>query len=394
MRRRVSPKTEASIRAALNVDRCLPVLYPYPARMSRQLTGVLIEEFSRPGDVVYDPFMGGGTVISEGLMGGRFVIGNDKSSLAYFLTEASTTPVSKADIETVDQEWARPLWVDACCGHTWPDPTVPDWLKNMDDEPWKRDAMRFLGAAIVRLGALKTARQRLLARYALVRLGKWGFDKKDREPDGRTLADELRYTLEETFRGFGTFRGSHGLGLQEWASRAASAAGIAMPDVVNRRRILRRDTVGIDEVTPRFPRPNLVLTSPPYPGVHAVYNRIQIRHRKETALLFWLAGAQGGAEPLSYYTGGGVDACFSMLAQAFKSIRAVAPTALLIQVVGFQDREKHPKRYAKVMASAGYREVAMFKKAMAAEPQARNHARLGLRTGNASGSIVLVHEPV
>ena len=59
--------------------------YRYPARFSPKFVRAAIEIFSKPGDLVLDPFMGGGTTVVEALALGRKAIGTDISSLAVFV---------------------------------------------------------------------------------------------------------------------------------------------------------------------------------------------------------------------------------------------------------------------------------------------------------------------
>lgn len=49
--------------------------YRYPARFSPQFAAKAIELFSKPGDLVLDPYMGGGTTIVEALVRGRRTFG-------------------------------------------------------------------------------------------------------------------------------------------------------------------------------------------------------------------------------------------------------------------------------------------------------------------------------
>ena len=58
--------------------------YRYPARFSPRFAGAAIDAFSRPDQLVLDPYMGGGTTIVEAVARGRRVIGNDLNSLAVF----------------------------------------------------------------------------------------------------------------------------------------------------------------------------------------------------------------------------------------------------------------------------------------------------------------------
>src|SRR5438309_2134341 len=80
--------------------------YHYPARCSHDVARTVIETFSKPGDVVLDPFMGGGTTIIEGLALGRRVIGSDVNALAHFVSDVRTTPLSQRDDRTL-RSWAR-----------------------------------------------------------------------------------------------------------------------------------------------------------------------------------------------------------------------------------------------------------------------------------------------
>jgi DNA modification methylase len=51
--------------------------YRYPARFSPKFVRAVIKAFSEPGDLVLDPFMGGGTTLVEALAQGRSAIGVD-----------------------------------------------------------------------------------------------------------------------------------------------------------------------------------------------------------------------------------------------------------------------------------------------------------------------------
>jgi hypothetical protein len=50
--------------------------YRYPARFSPQFARATIEAFSRPGDTILDPFMGGATSLVEGRALGRHSVGS------------------------------------------------------------------------------------------------------------------------------------------------------------------------------------------------------------------------------------------------------------------------------------------------------------------------------
>src|SRR5207249_4200542 len=79
--------------------------YRYPARFSPLFVRAAVEAFTKPGDVVFDPFMGGGTTLVEASATGRSAIGTDINSLAVFVSRAKTTVLSEADLLHV-RVWA------------------------------------------------------------------------------------------------------------------------------------------------------------------------------------------------------------------------------------------------------------------------------------------------
>jgi site-specific DNA-methyltransferase (adenine-specific) len=66
----------------------------FPAKLAHYF----IQRFSRPGDLVVDPFSGRGTVPLQARVEGRRTVGNDLSPLAYVLSSAKANPPSWADM--------------------------------------------------------------------------------------------------------------------------------------------------------------------------------------------------------------------------------------------------------------------------------------------------------
>ena len=79
--------------------------YRYPARFSPKLVRAVIDTFTEPGDLVLDPFVGGGTTLVESLASGRHAIGADISSLATFVSEVKTTLYSEEELVRLNR-WA------------------------------------------------------------------------------------------------------------------------------------------------------------------------------------------------------------------------------------------------------------------------------------------------
>src|SRR5262245_13984252 len=79
--------------------------YRYPARFSPVFARTAILQFSNPGDLVLDPFMGGGTTLLEAVNANRQGVGADLNELAVFIARAKTTPLTRVETSAVS-DWA------------------------------------------------------------------------------------------------------------------------------------------------------------------------------------------------------------------------------------------------------------------------------------------------
>ena len=108
--------------------------------------------------------------------------------------------------------------------------------------------------------------------------------------------------------------------------------------------------------------PNLVITSPPYPGVHVLYHRWQVDGRKEAPLPFMIANKLDGAGS-SYYTMG--DRHYPELRTYFENIKATMSSVavlankrtVIMQMVAFSEPEWQLPRYLETMEQAGLEEM-------------------------------------
>lgn len=67
-------------------------LSPYIGKIKSSMAASLIAQFTREGNVVYDPFSGSGTIALEAWQAKRYVIANDLSPYASLLTRAKLFP--------------------------------------------------------------------------------------------------------------------------------------------------------------------------------------------------------------------------------------------------------------------------------------------------------------
>ena len=72
----------------------------YLASFPAALAHAFVERYSRPGDVVLDPFSGRGTAPLEAVVEGRIGVGNDLNPFAHLLTAAKLEPPTQAEART------------------------------------------------------------------------------------------------------------------------------------------------------------------------------------------------------------------------------------------------------------------------------------------------------
>ena len=79
-------------------------MHKYFARRPWNVFRELISHYTSPGEIVLDPFCGGGVTVVEALKLGRKVIGVDVNPLATYVTSMEVRPV---DIEVLEQAFNR-----------------------------------------------------------------------------------------------------------------------------------------------------------------------------------------------------------------------------------------------------------------------------------------------
>lgn len=329
--------------------------YRYPARFSPRFARAAIEAFTGHGDLVLDPFMGGATTLVEARALNRNGIGLDINSLSCFIAKAKTTLLSDDDLRAIR------IWTATTArllNMRRPAKRASDWVergyqRNISTrQTWA--IRKSLELALDRISLLESAPRETFARALLLRTAQWALDCRTDVPTVGQFRASLAAFLDEMVEGVMAFREAitHGKG----ANPRSDAGSFAV--------VLNRSAEGIDQdprITVHGP-PRLVLTSPPYPGVHVMYHRWQVLGRKETPAPFWIADSLDG-NGLSYYTFGdrnnpGLKTYFDAARAAFSSLARIADTrTLFVQMVAFSDASWQLPEYLATMRSAGLAEI-------------------------------------
>jgi hypothetical protein len=344
-------KLVAAIRSSEPVSGYTHTFYRYPARFSPFFAREAIETFSRPGDVVLDPFMGGGTSLVEAKALGRRGIGSDVSSLAVFLAKTKTTLLSECDRAEISK-WASSVALD---GLNLRKTLIRDdewvesgYLRNIvNRSTWA--IRKTVELALAALNELESERQRMFARCAILRTAQWALDCRKAVPSANQFRTQFLLFNDDMVSGAASFERACMLQANLGSTEALCLHQSAVTLDLTYKQI------GLQP-------PRLVLTSPPYPGVHVVYHRWQVLGRRETPAPFWIAGTKDGAGA-SFYTFGdrqqvGLSNYFDTALEAFKGIARISDKkTIVVQLIAFSNREAQLQRYLNVMNEAGFVEI-------------------------------------
>lgn len=324
--------------------------YRYPARFSPKLVRSIIEEFTEPGDLVADPFMGGGTTLVESLVMGREAFGVDISSLAVFVSEVKTTVYTDRELAAAER-WRNEVEHGINMRKQSPSSLLYEangYYKNINTKTrWRhRKAIeQALGAA----NTICYPKARALTRCIILRTAQWALDGRKNLPSIAEFRNMLTVYADELIDG-------------AWELREA------VENLPPKARMPVRCIKGTAAELDSYLRltgqrkPKLILTSPPYPGIHVLYHRWQVDGRKEAPAPFWIANKLDGSGS-SYYTMGDrkypeLATYFNQLEAALRSIAAVCERDTVVsQVVGFSDPSWQLPRYLGVVEEAGFTEM-------------------------------------
>lgn len=356
--------------------------YRYPARFSPRFAAAAIECFSKRGDIVADPYMGGGTTVVEGLAAGRHVIGNDLNSLATFITKVKITPLTTSEIAAIKQwvEWEVPRFT-----YHVPADRLVDFIDEKKTKNLSLVRARFIkkavAAALASIDELPTENAMNFAKCVVLRASQWALDGRSRHTPLGDFRNKLATMAEEMIEAARVF-----------AEKIKKNGG--------RVTLCNLDAAELHKA-PLFKknRVDLIVTSPPYPGVHVLYHRWQVDGRRETPAPYWITGCNDG-QGASFYNFGdrrqsAADNYFRTSLATLHAIRAVMRDGgYVVQMVAFNKPGEQLPRYLENMYEAGFAEVSVGDNRIWRQvPQRKWHATFKGKTESAN-EVVLVHRTV
>jgi len=324
--------------------------YRYPARFSPTFASTAIQLFSKHGDIVLDPYMGGGTTIVEAMIAGRRAIGVDLNSLSLFLTKVKTTRLNILGKKAISF-WAESFIPQLTYRNKNKETTSfssESKTKNLT-LPQARFIKKVVTIALASIDFLPNPKTKNFARCAILKTGQWALDGRKTHISLEKFRAKLRENINLMLKDLEDFERcirKHRLGR-------------------SRCKLFEIDASMIDKL-PIFVtqgmKADLVVTSPPYPGLHILYHRWQVNGRRETPAPYWIAGCEDGQGDSYYNFGSRHQPCLhSYFETSLRTLKAICkvmrPGGIIVQMIAFSDPQTHLPRYLKNMEKAGFEEV-------------------------------------
>ena len=317
-------------------------LYRYPACFSPVVVNTLIELFSKKNSLILDPFCGGGTTGICALMNQRKVILNDLNEFATFITKVKTTKYTLTSINEFEK-WFVNIYPKKLQFKKKP-------FKNFDPrfnrkENWH--IRNFIFDYVNKLKFLKNKKSKELANILLLRVIKRAINTSARVP-------KIAHVKNITIKYF-----------RELLKDVRDFRSYCIKNKVKINKITNYDVRDLQNKYSFKKLKNLdaVITSPPYPGVHIRYDRMQLNGTKVTDIHYLISQTSNKKGVNSYTFSDRTSLLdkkyFNMIRESFESIYEIASKdTYVIQLIGFKKKELLNK-YLLTMELAGFKEISI-----------------------------------
>ena len=324
--------------------------YNYPARFSPIFVRSIIDTFTKPRDTIVDPFMGGGTTIIESIASGRRGIGIDINPLSSFITKVKITPLSKKQLQNVRKFFENlPLSINLHFKNS----RHNDWIEYQRHIPWW--LRKTLEMILDKIEDFNSEKEKQFVRMVLLKTAQWALESKRYPPNKNRFLKQARVISEDMISAMFSFSSEISEMFNCNTYKAVSA------NVLLKNMHVKNISKSI--IPSNWDLPKIILTSPPYWGVHILYHRWQVSGRRETPAPFWIANKFDGYGA-GFYTFGNRNTnrtdseYLQNTYDAFRAIKSIMNNkTILVQLIGFANAEKQLPLYLDTLTKVGLQEI-------------------------------------
>lgn len=334
--------------------------YRYPAAFSPIFAETIINIFTKPSDVILDPFVGGGTSAVEAFALQRKFYGIDVNPLSVLVSKVKTTILSYKKIIFIKK--FNEKIVNTKINFK------SKRRKNHSNLSHYFNTKNFSNEEIRKINQIKAG----LEQYHFA-------SNKIKDVTVRNFLTclLLRTTknILDNVRPIGSFK-KFKLDLVNNCNRMLSdmvdfekelEINKSIYGSHNKVKILKSDILKLRKINSlKKGKIKLILTSPPYPGINISYNRWQLHGRRDTKLPYWIMNTKAPVFTKLNYKHGKkreLNDYYQNMTKVFRNLRPYCSSScLIVKLLSFRNKIKEFRMYREAMDKAGLEEIKILKK--------------------------------
>ena len=328
--------------------------YTYPAGFSPKFVSSAIKNLTKKGDIVLDPFMGGGTSIVEGMRLGRKTIGIDLNYISFFVSKVKTTILKLEQREFVEK-----------------------WIIKFDKKLKNRIVLDKFTKKALSLINYKGLGKGQIYRLKLILNGCSYFLKNLKKVKNKNVNNLLRLLILRSMQS--TLHNKRPICEFETFKQKIKSNCLDMLDGMNEfetniklnsnKRIIHNSTMynkcaskSLSNKYLKKKKTKLIITSPPYPGINVYYGTWQIHGRRNTSLPYLILGMDRPVNRsilnFQHPKTKDLKIYFKTMEKIFSSLyKASNKKTLLMQLVAFNKLDGILDEYLATMKKCGFKEI-------------------------------------
>lgn len=334
--------------------------YRYPAAFSPIFAETIINIFTKPSDVILDPFVGGGTSAVEAFALQRKFYGIDVNPLSVLVSKVKTTILSNKKIIFIKK--FNEKIVNTKINFK------SKRRKNHSNLSHYFNTKNFSNEEIRKINQIKAG----LEQYHFA-------SNKIKDVTVRNFLTclLLRTTknILDNVRPIGSFK-KFKLDLINNCNRMLSdmfdfekelEINKSIYGSYNKVKIIKSDILKLKKINSlKKGKIKLILTSPPYPGINISYNRWQLHGRRDTKLPYWIMNTKAPVFTKLNYKHGKkreLNDYYQNMTKVFRNLRPYCSSScLIVKLLSFRNKIKEFRMYREAMDKAGLEEIKILKK--------------------------------
>lgn len=313
-------------------------LFSYPAKFQANLPESIIKTFTNEGDLILDPFSGGGTTSAEAIKQGRSSFAMDLNPISIIVSRAKTTKLSAKNFQDVFkllENLERPR--------------TYKFLNKEEVTLLGKELADFAEAIAIQVKNITNKKYVSLITTVAIKRIKLATRRDKEHLRKASFSQHIDYIADEIEK-VSNFFLSERIVQMNTSNEVVFGSNHEIP--------LQGSTV------------KMIITSPPYPGVDIEYNLIQLQrrdlnrcYRSDIAQRLCEIIVENRISPTKkdLCNGGsaGTDYWFNAKKSLQEMFRVLKKDGLCFLYIGFKDNDQ-PKIYEKIIEQCGFRQIEKY----------------------------------